>query len=255
MNLSAVYAQLGRPTTFPKGSNQRSLHLGTESLYFLVSIISCTYFTFVQRTMWPSPSPAWQPSSYPYPGTSTIRLHSSPPTSWSPQPTLLFPGVPQGHPPTHSIHRDQVPPGYQFSTPSTLETPPSHSDPTLYMPSQHHHPVFQPVLGIPPTEPPTTLDHHNETFSDMVRRYPSRLHGLQLATLNLPGQLQRQRFHHKYLNITNLHNLQLHLFQPRHRHHLQARHLQHPLHDHRPRPNGPQALLPGTEETSPSTRP
>ena len=155
--------------------------------------------------------------------------------------------------PTHPFDSPRsVPPGYQFSTPSTLETPPSHSDPTLYMPSQHHHPVFQPVFGIPPTEPPTTLDHHtmrpSPTWFDAILL---ALHGLQLATLNLPGQLQRQRFHNKYLNITNLHNLQLHLFQPRHHHLLQARHLQHHLYNHRPRPNGLQALLPETEETSP----
>ena len=125
--------------------------------------------------MWPSPSPAWQTSPCSHPGTSSMRSHSSPQTSWSTPSTLLFPGVPQGHPPPQQLHRDHVPPGYQFSTSSILETAPPHTDSTFYVPGPHHHPTFQPVFGIPPpTEPPPPLDQHNETFSEMIRRYPSR---------------------------------------------------------------------------------
>ena len=124
--------------------------------------------------MWPTPSPAWPTSSCPHPGTPSIRSHSSPTTSWSTQSTLLFPGIPQGHPPPHQFHRDQVPPGYLCSTPSPFDTSHSYSDPTLYFPSQHHHPAPQPAFGIQPTDPSVTLEHHNETFSDMVRRHPTR---------------------------------------------------------------------------------
>ena len=124
--------------------------------------------------MWPTPQHAWPPTSCSHPGTSSIRTHSSPPASWSSQSTLLLPGVPHGHPPTHQLHRDQVPPSHPFSTPSALETPHSHPDSTVYLPSPHHHPAFQPVFGLPPTDPPSMLDHHNETFSDMARRHPTR---------------------------------------------------------------------------------
>ena len=46
--------------------------------------------------------------------------------------------------------------------------------PRFFLPSQHHHPAFQPAFGIPPTDSSVMLDHHNETFSDMVRRHPTR---------------------------------------------------------------------------------
>ena len=124
--------------------------------------------------MWPTPQHAWPTTSFSQPGTSSIRTHSSPLTSWSSQSTLLLPGVPHGHPPTHQLYRDHVPPGHPFSTPSTLETSHPHPDPTVYLPSQHNHPAFQPAFGLPPTDPPSMMDHHNETFSDMVRRHPTR---------------------------------------------------------------------------------
>ena len=125
--------------------------------------------------MWPTSSPTWPPHSCPHPMTSSIRTQPSPPTSWSSQPSLLFPGVPQGHLPPQQSHRDHVPPGYQFSTPPLLEPAIQHPDPTFYLQSSHHHPTLQPSFGPPPpAEPVQHVEHHHETFSDMIRRYPSR---------------------------------------------------------------------------------
>ena len=114
--------------------NSYMWELNPNLLCFHDLIIDCTYSLFIRRTMWPSPSPAWQTSPCSHPGTSSMRSHSSPQTSWSTPSTLLFPGVPQGHPPPQQLHRDHVPPGYQFSTPPLLETAPPHPDSTLYVP-------------------------------------------------------------------------------------------------------------------------
>ena len=41
--LSAVHAPLGRPTTFPKGSKARTLHLGTESLLVVMFVFGLVF--------------------------------------------------------------------------------------------------------------------------------------------------------------------------------------------------------------------
>ena len=112
----------------------------------------------------------------------STRTHSSPPTSWSSQHTLLFQGVPLGHQNTLPLHRDQVPPGYKFSNPSTQEHPPPNPDPTMHLPTPNYQSTFPPSFGIPPTTPSPTPDHQHETFSDMLRRYPSRPYWASIGT-------------------------------------------------------------------------
>ena len=95
----------------------------------------------------------------------------------------------------------------------------------------------------------TTTTRPSPTWFDAILL---ALLGRLLATPTLPGLLQHQCSLHKYLNINNR---KLHLFLPRHHHRHQARHLQHPLHDLRPRPNARPATLPDTGGKSTSPRP
>ena len=89
---------------------------------------------------------------------------------WPSHMSFLHPGVPHGshgHPLPVQPQRDPVPQGHPFPTTPSRES-------MFYPSTQHSHPIPEPAFGLPHPDQPAMLDPNTATFSDIVRRYPSR---------------------------------------------------------------------------------